>query len=805
MQPKPNTASRGPPYSLSLYAYICIRAPPILYTYGYTNPFPKRIQNLKRTYHAAASARAIAFPSNTQVRISHGGGDAGRARAAAGRPLQGQGEPAAGGGAAVRRGGAGGAEGHALPRRPVPRARRDAAGAACVAGGEVLRAGAGLERGVLRGELLVRPPRRRHHRQPLHPAGHQLRHPRRHPSGHRPLFVLRAAAGVRSDGELEEPRGGAGGDVVAAGGVHRRRQGEGVRRPAAVHAARLHVGLLHRRPAGGARAPQAGDPGGFHVAAGDHRVHGRHGDRNHAAAAQGLPRHDALHHQDRHRLRPPLHLPQHAPVAVAEHGSWRLLPHLPRLHRASEATAAEAVLGVSDVSSVSGRRRMRLLVSDQRPQAWHPYSWYSEAWHQPELDITAQVPAGVRRRRHEGRVRVRDARLSGRRRRRQELRGDEERAHRRQQGDGRLRPHEPHRLLHLLLHHHRCVLEDGGELPRRVPDGDVERGDVGVHGAGAGRAGAAVPAHAAGGAGGHHHQLHARAGQAPRDPAPVRGGQGRLRRLRRRAPRRRLLHHDHRPRRRRGHLRAQGAPARGAPVDEQARPRVLRLRRRRRRRRPHLLRRRAVPRRGDRARHPRPPGRRLAGLLRQRRVPPGEDRAVGGGRGEGRRRRGPALRRPRHRRRDGDRQPRDRDAAGGARRAGEEGDEDGGDEPEDGGGGEAGAVRARGARRRELDVPLQWRRRGRVPVHAPGLQARRRPSGVDLDSRGRWIGTRVSICTAHMRMCAVLYVLLTHCDLKSTCISFHKYYGTIIAYHDHITIIRKVVHAHTRTLILLYY
>uniref|UniRef100_A0A0E0IBU3 SLC26A/SulP transporter domain-containing protein n=1 Tax=Oryza nivara TaxID=4536 RepID=A0A0E0IBU3_ORYNI len=40
-----------------------------------------------------------------------------------------------------------------------------------------------------------------------------------------------------------------GGHVVTAGGVHRRWQGEGLRRPTAVHAARLHVGLLHRRPA----------------------------------------------------------------------------------------------------------------------------------------------------------------------------------------------------------------------------------------------------------------------------------------------------------------------------------------------------------------------------------------------------------------------------------------------------------------------------------------------------------------------------------------------------------------------------
>nr|AAT01363.1 unknown protein [Oryza sativa Japonica Group]BAG98896.1 unnamed protein product [Oryza sativa Japonica Group] len=111
-------------------------------------------------------------------------------------------------------------------------------------------------------------------------------------------FVLRAAAGVRGDGELEEPRGGAGGHVVAAGGVHRRRQGEGVRRPAAVHAARLRVGLVHRRHVGYSWIPQAEDPDGFHVAVSNHRVHGWHGGRDRAAAAQGLPRHDALHHQE---------------------------------------------------------------------------------------------------------------------------------------------------------------------------------------------------------------------------------------------------------------------------------------------------------------------------------------------------------------------------------------------------------------------------------------------------------------------------------------------------------------------------
>uniref|UniRef100_I1Q0S1 Uncharacterized protein n=1 Tax=Oryza glaberrima TaxID=4538 RepID=I1Q0S1_ORYGL len=75
---------------------------------------------------------------------------------------------------------------------------------------------------------------------------------------------------------------------------YHRRQGEGFRRPTAVHVARLHVGLLHRCPAGHSWIPQAGDPDGFHVTAGDHRVHGRHGGRDHAATAQGHPRHDAL-------------------------------------------------------------------------------------------------------------------------------------------------------------------------------------------------------------------------------------------------------------------------------------------------------------------------------------------------------------------------------------------------------------------------------------------------------------------------------------------------------------------------------
>uniref|UniRef100_A0A0E0PNY6 SLC26A/SulP transporter domain-containing protein n=1 Tax=Oryza rufipogon TaxID=4529 RepID=A0A0E0PNY6_ORYRU len=42
----------------------------------------------------------------------------------------------------------------------------------------------------------------------------------------------------------------------------------------------------------------AEDPDGFHVAVSNHRVHGWHGGRDRAAAAQGLPRHDALHHQE---------------------------------------------------------------------------------------------------------------------------------------------------------------------------------------------------------------------------------------------------------------------------------------------------------------------------------------------------------------------------------------------------------------------------------------------------------------------------------------------------------------------------
>ncbi|EEC79403.1 hypothetical protein OsI_20342 [Oryza sativa Indica Group] len=43
---------------------------------------------------------------------------------------------------------------------------------------------------------------------------------------------------------------------------------------------------------------KAEDPDGFHVAVSNHRVHGWHGGRDRAAAAQGLPRHDALHHQE---------------------------------------------------------------------------------------------------------------------------------------------------------------------------------------------------------------------------------------------------------------------------------------------------------------------------------------------------------------------------------------------------------------------------------------------------------------------------------------------------------------------------
>lgn len=47
---------------------------------------------------------------------------------------------------------------------------------------------------------------------------------------------------------------------------------------------------------------------GFPVAVDDHRVHGRHGDDHHLAAAQGDAGDEALHAKDRPRLRHALHL-----------------------------------------------------------------------------------------------------------------------------------------------------------------------------------------------------------------------------------------------------------------------------------------------------------------------------------------------------------------------------------------------------------------------------------------------------------------------------------------------------------------
>lgn len=47
---------------------------------------------------------------------------------------------------------------------------------------------------------------------------------------------------------------------------------------------------------------------GFPVAVDDHRIHGRHGDDHHLAAAQGDAGDEALHAKDRPRLRHALHL-----------------------------------------------------------------------------------------------------------------------------------------------------------------------------------------------------------------------------------------------------------------------------------------------------------------------------------------------------------------------------------------------------------------------------------------------------------------------------------------------------------------
>lgn len=93
----------------------------------------------------------------------------------------------------------------------------------------------------------------------------------------------------------------------------------------------------------------------------------------------------------------------------------------------------------------------------------------------------------------------------------------------------------------------RAVLQVGGELPRRVQDADVERGDVGVHHAGAAVPGAALQVHPARGALRHHHRGHGRADQGQGVLSPLQGGQVRLLHLHGRLHRRRLLHHGHWP------------------------------------------------------------------------------------------------------------------------------------------------------------------------------------------------------------------------------------------------------------------
>lgn len=68
---------------------------------------------------------------------------------------------------------------------------------------------------------------------------------------------LRAAAGVRDDGELQGPGGGDGGGGVAAHRLHAGRRGVGDGEPGAVPPPGLHRDLLRRRHPGLAWHPQA--------------------------------------------------------------------------------------------------------------------------------------------------------------------------------------------------------------------------------------------------------------------------------------------------------------------------------------------------------------------------------------------------------------------------------------------------------------------------------------------------------------------------------------------------------------------
>lgn len=93
----------------------------------------------------------------------------------------------------------------------------------------------------------------------------------------------------------------------------------------------------------------------------------------------------------------------------------------------------------------------------------------------------------------------------------------------------------------------RAVLQVRRELPCRVQDADVERGDVGVHHAGAAVPSSALQVHTTRGALRHHHRGHGWADQGQGVLPPLQGGQVRLLHLHGRFRWRRLLHHGHWP------------------------------------------------------------------------------------------------------------------------------------------------------------------------------------------------------------------------------------------------------------------
>ncbi|RZS20391.1 hypothetical protein BHM03_00052891 [Ensete ventricosum] len=117
----------------------------------------------------------------------------------------------------------------------------------------------------------------------------------------------------------------------------------------------------------------------------------------------------------------------------------------------------------------------------------------------------------------------------------------------------------------------RAVLEIGGELQRRMQDGDVERGDGDRGDDHLAVLDAAVSLHAPGGPLRHHHLRHARPHRLRGGNSPVARRQGRLLRVPRRLPRRLHLHsesstvrrkaEDHRARQ---HPKFHGVPAGGS-------------------------------------------------------------------------------------------------------------------------------------------------------------------------------------------------------------------------------------------------